>query len=228
MSLTLSETLQDADVLIGTVRNRQEGLAAAGVTAAEITGFAEQIEDVRRKETLFQEAQHTSAAKTKAQDVQIAAALALIKKFQNVAKIVYYGDKQAMKEFLIGQDVRPSVKTLTIQLESLAEVAGRRAAGIKTRGITDSDIAALVDILAQLRTADSEQENALKTQTTVVSERDAALAALKVTIFKMRKSADVAFADNKSIRDEFKSIFPSKRKKKTATAEDTGETTPAA
>jgi len=228
MTLTLSETLQDADVLIGTVRNRQDGLATAGVTADEITGFTEQIEDVRRKETLFQEAQHTSAAKTKAQNVQIAAALALIKKFQNVAKTVYYDDKQIKKEFLIGQDVRPSVKTLTLNLESLAEVAGRRAAEIKTRGITDADLSALNAILTQLRTADSEQENALKTKTTVVGERDTALAALRVTMFKMRKSADVAFADNKSIRDEFKSIFPSKRKKKTDTSENTGETTPAA
>jgi len=228
MALTLSETLQDADVLIGTVRNRQEGLAAAGVTADEITGFAGQIEDVRRKETLFQEAQHTAETKTREQNVRIAAAMVLIKKFQNVAKNVYYDDKLAKKEFLIGQDVRPSVKTLTLQLESLAEVAGRRAAEIKTRGITDSDIAALSTILSQLRTADSEQENALKSKTTVAGERDTALAALKVTMFKMRKSADIAFAGDKNIRAEFKSIFPSKRKKKTDASENTSETTPAA
>jgi len=140
---------------------------------------------------------------------------ALIRKTQNAFIAVYgEGDKQKKKEAHIGKGFITTVKAMITELEYMKGVAEKRKADLAKRGLKDTDIAAYDTIIAELTDNDTAQENAKKVQKKATAARNASVNALNKLMKSLRKTVQVAFADQPEMLVEFETITVKRSGKK--------------
>jgi len=223
MANTVDAHIQDANKLLGTTKKYAEPLTAVGVTAARILELETAIQDLVQKDTASKEAVNYKRGKKVTQDQQISLSHSAIWKIRETAKIPYHTDKAVKKDFHIGTPIPSDVKSLITELAYMKEVATRYFDTLKNHGIAATDLENLTTCLNDLMTVDSAQETSKDTYKQAIITRDLSLEALKEIKFALRKSADICFIDNPEIRDEFKSIIVTRKKKSIATESGTTE-----
>jgi hypothetical protein len=217
--------VQDGYVLLTATKNHQAELAEYGVTAEEVQSLETAIGNLESKDAAHEEARNTETDKTKAQDAQIVLALKQIKKIQDLAKGAFGRTSPVLKQFHVGVKQSKSVSSVLNELVYFKEVATRYQGDLVARGFKDADLTALDTLHTALAAADSDQENAKRLQTAAMSERTAAAQELKMLAYRIRKSADVCFADNPAVLSEFKSIIQHSRSAKKSDTITAGDTT---
>jgi len=223
MSNIINELVQDANVLLTTARKYQTQLTEFGVTADEIQQLETLIGTLESKDAAHKEAQNQKKQKTKAQVDLLLRSQEIIKKVKTAAKAVFYRDEVILKEFHIGTKPPVTVSAALNELIYMQEVATRYASQLQTRGIKSTDLEEITACHSLLANADSEQENAKRSQTTAWNERKATVDDLKAVMFRIRRSAELCFGKDKSTLNEFRSIIRTSRTKKPATPPPAGE-----
>lgn len=206
MPLIVDETIQEANVLHAKALKYQDQLVNFGVTAEELASLITARDDVIAKDTYQKELMNARKEKTTLQNASMEKARLGLQKIKEIAKIVYDEDRDARAEFHIGKPGLKSVKSILTELAYIKEVATRRQDDLKTRGLTDEDITKLDDLRTELSEIDTEQEMSKRDQVTASSQRTVANRQLQKIIKRIRKSAEVCFADNADILHEFKRL----------------------
>lgn len=213
MAEYVDEKVQDGNVLLEVVRKYQSELAEAGVTDEFISDFEGKIRAVVEKDTAQREAGNFIRQKTVEQNEQLKRAHACSRKIKTAAKDAFYGNSEMFKEFHIGGKSVTTVKGMLTELAYFKEKVSKRLVDLTNSGIKDADIAEIDDCMTSITSDDTDQENAKRLRTTATNERKAALKALNKIMFRVRKKADIRFADDADKRNEFRTIIVRRRKK---------------
>ncbi len=207
MPIEVDDVVQDANAFrTGPMEKYKAELAAKGYSEARVGKFDAALDDLLKKDAAQKAAQAALLQKTQDQEVAIDASIAMITKFQNAAKAAFGRDKVRLKEFKVGTDKPRNVGRLVTMLEYFTGLAGKYSVELLANGLTQDDLSELSTVYGALVAADASQENAKKLRNASTVTRDAALSVLKEEIFKARKLAQVVFAKNKAVLEEFKPI----------------------
>ncbi len=223
MAEDINLLVQDGFVLLAATKTHQAELAEYRVTAEEVQSLETSIGNLESKDAAHKEARNTETDKTKVQNAQIVLAQKQIRKIQDIAKGAFGRTSPVLKQFHISKKPSKSVSNVLNELVYFKEVATRYQGDLATRGLKDDDLTALDTLHIALAAADSDQENAKRLQTAAMAERTGAASELKALAYRIRKSADVCFADNPAVLNEFKSIIQhsrSSKKSDTTTGDD--------
>lgn len=207
MAEYVDKKIQDGNVLLEVVRKYQKELAEVGVDADFISDFEAKINAVIEKDTAQREAGNYIRQKTVEQNQQLQRARNCIRKIKTAAKDVYYGNQDTLKEFHIGGKSVTTVKGTLTELAYFKEKVSSRLSDLAASGISEADITELDACRSTLSDVDSDQENGKRLRTTATNERKAALKALAEVMYRVRKKAEIRFAGNKNILNEFRTII---------------------
>jgi len=225
MNKNISNHLQDADVLFGTGEKYQPTLTEFGLPADFIANGRAIADSLRARATAYDNSINEGKDKTTVQNAQLSEAVVQIDTVRKYARIVYYGDKNMLKQFHVGVKLVKKVAFIASELSYIRELGEQHKTDLLAAGLKETDLTILETSLANLREADTAQENALKAQGVLCTERDKLLDDLLTYKFKLRQIAAVAFRGNKAVLAEFKSIVPSSYKKKSDDSSDTSTET---
>jgi len=225
MNQNISNHLQDADVLFGTAEKYQPALTEFGMPADFIATGRTLADSLRTKATAYDSSINAGKDKTAVQNTRLSEAVTQIDTVRKYARIAYYGDKNLLKQFHVGVKLEKTVTLISSELSYIRELGEQHETDLLAAGLKESDLTILETSLANLREADTAQENVLKTQGVICTERDKLFGDLLAFKFKLRQIAAVAYRGNKAVLAEFKSIVPTSSKKKTAAAYDTSTKT---
>ncbi len=207
MPIEVDDVVQDANALrTGPMEKYKAELAAKGYSEARLGKFDASLDNLLKKDSAQKTAQAALLQKTQEQDAAINTAIAVITKFQNAGKAAFGRDRVRLKEFKVGTDKPKSVGGLITMLEYFTGVAGKYTAELLANGLTEDDLSGLSTVYGALVAADASQENAKKLRNAATSTRDGVLSILKEEVFKVRKLAQVVFAGDKAVLEEFKPI----------------------
>ena len=206
MANYVDQTVQEANVLHAKALKYQAQLTSFGVSAEELASLITARDILVSKDTTQKELTNTAKAKTIEQNAALKAVGATLKKIKEIAKIVYDENKEILEEFHIGSRPIRSVKKAITELAYMKELCTRRKDDLTARGMTEDDLTTLDAHITNLTTIDNDQEMAKRNKVTATSERSAANKELKKIIKRIRKSAEVCFADNTDILHEFKRL----------------------
>jgi len=225
MSGMINALVQDGRALLVSARKYQSQLTEGGVTEAEITEVENAVTALETQDNAYENSKNARHAKTAAQNEQMETARLLVKKIRTAGKVLFMKDEPKLKELHIGQSIPRSVNEMVSELFYLKDIAGKYSETLLTRGIKRADMEALTDCHTQLAQIDGEQEAARLAQLTARDSVNAAIDDLIVKFFRIRKTAEIVFIDNKSILQEFRStILHTKSATKTETTTTPTET----
>jgi len=222
MSASTNALVQDARALLVSTRKYQTQLAEGGINEMEITEIETAIAALETQDNAYENSKNARHTKTAAQNEQMANARVLVKKFRTAAKVLFMDDEPKMKEFHVGQAMPRTVREMVNELFYLNETAGRYSETLLTRGIKTADMQALTTCHTQLAQIDGEQEAARLAQLTTRDSMNVAVDDLKMKLFRIRKTAEIVFINDKSILQEFRTTIP--HSKSATKTEATGPT----
>ncbi len=214
MAKHVDEKLQDSSYLKEAVQKYKTEMAEVGADDELAADFDARIQNVTLKDTAHKEAGNLIRQKTAEQQTAIRESVGAIRIVKEAAKDVFYGKSEIIDEFHPGLQVN-TVKAALTELPYFIELTTRRLDDLSKAGIGQANLDELNRCYTQIRTVDSEQENAKRVRTAAYNEREAALKSLQELMYRIRRKADIRFADNPDIRNEFRTII--RRRKSSAT-----------
>ena len=223
MAEFVNQKLQDANYLKETTLKYKSEMAAVGVTDELMADFESRIQSVVEKDSEHREAGNLIHLKTAEQNDAIRQSKAILRKIKTAVKDAFYGNNGIFQEFHIGMSVN-TVKAMLSELPYFKELTTRHLEKLSGSGIGEADIAEIERCHTLVADIDSEQENAKRTRSTAYSERKEALKHLQEIMYRIRKKADICFADDADKRNEFRTIIVRKKKSSaTGNPPDKGE-----
>jgi hypothetical protein len=224
MSVEIDEALEDAESALLTAKKYPAELNENGTTAEDLLALEAQIAVVRKQTVGQQNAKTDAKGATKEQNDAVARSTRFIKRVKLMAESVFKKDKQMLSAFHVKQAIPTTVKSLATELDYLKDVAATNKGKLAKKGLKDADLEKMTALKAELTGKDVNQENKKRTGTDATKQRNAAVDMLNDMVIDVRISAELAFADDASKLNEFKTLFPHRATKKTTT-ETTAKTT---
>ena len=212
MPESVDEKLQDANYLKETTLKYKNEMTEVGVTDEYVADFENRIRTVVAKDTAHREAENLVHLKTTEQKSAIRQSKAIMRKIKTAVKDAFYGNDDIYREFHIGMSV-DTVKAMLAELPYFRELTTRHLEQLSGSGISEADIAEIERCNTLVATIDSEQENNKRTRSTAYNERKEAMKSLQEIMYRIRKKADICFADDADKRNKFRTIIVRRRKK---------------
>jgi hypothetical protein len=214
MSIIIDEKVEDAKMLHTVAIKYAPELAENGTSAEDIAALASQIDIVRNKVVNQQNAKGDARGATKEQNTAANRSARLIRRVKLMAQSVFRNDPQILSSFHIDDDIPRAVKTLRTELDYMKSQVEKNKVKLAKKGLKDSEIEKFTALEAELAGKDVEQEAKQISGKSATKLRDHAVETLDEMMEDIRISADLAFEEDESKLEEFKSIFSHRSAKK--------------
>jgi len=197
--------LQDALNLEPVANKYQAQLNAAGIKVEFMVQLRTEIETLQAKDVRQKEAVAGKETATRAQNEKMRLCRACQKKVINIAKNAYVDNRERLKEFHVGNAYIQGVAQMLTELAYLKSAVTTHQDELASWGADAALITEIEVCIADLTAADNTQENAKNLQNVATVERDRASKILKNSKNRIRRAAQIVFADNPDVRKEFES-----------------------
>lgn len=131
-----------------------------------------------------------------------------------MATSVFRGDQQMLSLFHAKQEIPTSLKSLATELTYTKDVATTYKDRLAKKGFKDADLTNIAALETELSGKDVTQEGSLRTGKGATKQRNDAIAVLKAMVEDVRISAALAFEEDESKLNEFKTLYPHRASKK--------------
>jgi hypothetical protein len=216
MPIEIDEAIEDARSVLLAGKKYAAELNENGTSADDIAALESQIAIVLGQTVGQKKAKTHAMGATKEQNDAVARSKRWIKRVKLMAVSVFRKDKQMLSVFHTDQPVPKTVKSLAVELTYIKDTAAANKETLAKKGFKDADIEKCTVLETELSGKDVEQENKIRTGTVATKQRNAAVAALNTMVDDIRISAELAFAEDESKLNEFKTLYPHRAAKKAA------------
>jgi hypothetical protein len=207
MSIVIDEKVEDGKMLLAVSTKYAAELAEQGTSAEDIAALAAQIDIVRGQVVNQKTAKGEARGATKEQNSAVTRSMGLIRRVKLMARSVFRKDEQSLSFFHVEQRTPKAVKSLRTELDYMKAQAVKYKTMLAKKGLKDADIEKFTVLEAELAGKDVEQEDKLRNGKFATRVRNEAVEALDDMMEDIRISAELAFENNASKLNEFKSIF---------------------
>ena len=205
MSKVVDRKIQDAQNLEPVANKYQSQIATAGISTEYMTEYHTKLEDAIAKDVAQKESMENKKSATRLQDSVLKRCYAALKKVLNIAKSAYVDDRDRLKEFHIGGKLVRGVGATLAELAYMKNAVTDHMDELGQWGANEALLTEIDTCIRELTDADNSQENAKNLQVVATNERDRAVDMLEKAKYRIRKAAEIVFADNADMLKEFES-----------------------
>jgi hypothetical protein len=216
MSIQIDEAIEDARSVLLAGKKYAAELNENGASAEDLAALESQIAIVLGQTVGQKKAKTDARGATNEQNNAVARSRRWIKRVKLMAVSAFRKDKQMLSVFHTDQPIPKTVKSLAVELRYIKDTAVANKEKLAKKGLKDADIEKCTDLEAELSGNDVEQENKKRTGTVATKQRNAAVEAMNTMVDDIRISAKLAFAEDDSKLNEFKTLYPHRASKKAA------------
>jgi hypothetical protein len=147
MSTAIDLIVQDANVLLTTLKKYQPQLSEFGVTEGGIQEYENLVATLQQKDLAYKGAQNTKRKFTIDQNLQVERAREIIKKVKTASQVAFFNDKGKLLDFHKGKAIPSTVSGLVAETLYMKETAGLHTEALQARGIKAADLAEFRSII---------------------------------------------------------------------------------
>jgi hypothetical protein len=206
MSTTVDVAIQEAQALLAAINTHAAELAERGYDGTRVAAFQSALETALKRDSGQKGALAMLNQRTEAQDIAMKRASVLLAMVRNAAKSAFGKEKKILKEFRVGMERPATVRQMLTVMEYMTGVVQKYSSELLQNGMSQENIDSVATAYAELVTADALQENAKKLRNGATGTREEALGALQKEIYRLRKFAQVRFANEPAIQQEFRRL----------------------
>lgn len=208
MPVKVDNILQNASVIDFAMGNHMDVLNTRGDGQKKRDALKAAIRNLISLNGAQMNAQNFMERKTHEQDELLKQAGGLVAQIQNSAKSAARdkGNNVNLKMFKVGMDKPRSVKGMTALLDYFSDVVVQYHDILIANGMSEEDIASVLELYASLIAVDATQENAKKLRSAATARRNEAAVELQRMLAGIRNYATTVFKGNNAALEEFKPI----------------------
>ena len=222
MPIQIDEAIEDARSVLLAGKKYAAELSENGTTAEDFAALESQIAIVLGQTVGQKKAKTDAKGATQEQNDAVARSRRWIKRVKLMAVSAFRNNKQMLSVFHTDQVIPKTVKSLAVELTYIKDTAVANKVKLAKKGFKDTDIESCGVLENELSGKDVTQENLKRTGAIATKQRDAAVNAMNTMVDDIRISAKLAFAEDESKLNEFKTLYPHRAAKKPASNVNAG------